>query len=412
MRVVNTLLMVAACVLISASASAAGFTAEMRARLEQEITQRVTRVAFVPGVDFSQWPTILAKYRAELDQTQNEATFAAVINRALSEFKQSHITLITPDQNEARKRGAQAGIGVGLQVVPEGLRVATVLDNSPASRVGLKAGELILLVNGVKPTSVTAVAGPVGTEFVLTVRDDQGKTRQVTVKREIYGGAKPATLTWPVPNRIAVLKIPTFERGYDVTRMARLVQEARGAETLIVDLRGNPGGFVFHMLHAAGLLLPDGRSIGTIVTRYSMDRYVRETGSKPNDLNGFVSWSPDKLKVNSPSKGSTGFGGKFMVLTDGGTGSAAEMLGAALRDVGGAKVVGERSAGMVLAATIMELSGGFAIMVPLQDYVTIGGTRLEGNGIKPDVDTKPESGKDAALLAAVQLASAVPPGLN
>ncbi len=114
------------------------------------------------------------------------------------------------------------------------------------------------------------------------------------------------------------------------------------------------------------------------------------------------------MKVTSPSKGSSGFTGKFVVLTDGGTGSAAEMLGAALKEIGGAKVFGQRSAGMVLAATIVELSSGFALMVPLQDYVTVQGTRLEGTGLVPDIEVKPTDGTDAVLAAALLHASTQP----
>src|SRR5690349_21910252 len=94
------------------------------------------------------------------------------------------------------------------------------------------------------------------------------------------------------------------------------------------------------------------------------------------------------------------FKGDIVVLVDGGSGSASEMMAAALKEQLGAKIVGAKSAGAVLASTMLPLSNGFLLQFPLMDYVTIKGQRLEGTGLVPDVVTPaPKFGEEDKGIA-------------
>lgn len=394
---------------VTVSAAFAGpLKPEVRESLEKLIEQRVTRWAFVPGSDFSNWPQIVAKHRKELDQVGTEEGFAAIINTALAEYKCSHFAVMTPEQNKARAQGSRAGIGIYTEVTQDGIAVKGVVPGSPADKAGIKDGEVIVLVDNVKPSGAEALQGPVGQEFTLRVRGTDGATREVKVIRAIFSTKEPETLKWLNPE-VGVVRIPSFET-YNTKAVNDLMKEAGKAKLLAIDLRGNPGGYVFNMTHFAGLLLPQGSAMGTMVNRFMSDQFAKETGKPATDLVGFAEWTKAKLVPGKPAV--PRFSGQIVVLVDGGTGSAAEMLAAGLRDAGGAKVYGQKSIGMVLAALMQPLDEGFSMMIPVQDYVTIKGQRLEGSGVKPDVEINSgaKRGKedDPAWAAVLQLAATIP----
>lgn len=377
--------------LLAAFASAQELTADQKTEIERVISERVTKVAFVPGADFSTWPKVLEKHRPALNQAKTAGDFANVINNALGEYKCSHFSVITPEQVEAQRSGTKTGIGIYPELKPEGIAINGVLPGSPAEKAGLKGGDLIVLVNGEKPTSLSALGGNLGDEFKLTIQEPSGKRREVKVTRSVFTAIEPQSLRWTSPDTV-VLRIPTFEQHYKSKVAQDHVTQAAKAKNLIIDLRGNPGGYVFNMLNFAGLLLPSDKPMGTMVNRYRAEQFVKETSKRPDDLIGFAAWNPDKMR---PAKSELKpFSGKIAVLIDGGTGSAAEILSAALRDISGAKVFGQRSIGMVLAAVMMELPHNFKIMVPIQDYITVNGTRLEGTGVIPDFLVKGQKAGD------------------
>lgn len=381
------------------SALAGPITAEQRTEIVRIVGERVTRLAFVPGADFSVWPDILTKFQARIDASETEEALTAVLNEALGEFKCSHLVVISPEANRARKTGTRSGIGIYTEITPEGIKVNGTVPNSPAEKVGLKDGDIIILVNGSKPTSTEAFAGEIGTAFKLRVRTPDGKVKEIEVTKAVFSIREPETLKW-INDTTAILRIPSFE-NYNAKTVAQLMLDASKAKYLAVDMRGNPGGYVYNMINFAGYFLPKGAPMGTMLNRYIVNKYVKETGQDPKDVVKIAEWCEDKI---TPGRVPVDpFAGKVAVLVDGGTGSAAEMMSAALQDVVGAKVFGQKSIGMVLAATMNPLPDDFAVMIPVQDYVTIKGNRLEGHGVVPDVPVK-AAGKfggddDAVLLA-------------
>jgi carboxyl-terminal processing protease len=159
------------------------------------------------------------------------------------------------------------------------------------------------------------------------------------------------------------------------------MSEAGKAKQLIVDLRGNGGGVVLNVLHLLGMILPADAEIGTFVNR-RVAREWAEQGGDPKDIKGMAAFAKNKLK---PQAGKLQpFKGKVAVLVNGGSGSGSEIAAAAFREVLGAPVIGEKSAGAVLASMMVPVGSGFSLLYPVFDYVTIKGDRLEGLGVAPD----------------------------
>jgi carboxyl-terminal processing protease len=160
---------------------------------------------------------------------------------------------------------------------------------------------------------------------------------------------------------------------------------------------------VVNLLHLSGYFLGKDEPLGTFVGRALVRRYEEKTGDKSSDVLKVAAWEEaSRLRAASRTER---YEGTVAVLINAGTGSASEMMAAALREYRGAKVVGAKSAGAVLASYMWPIKEGFTLQFPVTDYVTIKGLRIEGTGIVPDVlaETSARYGEeDKALTAALK----------
>lgn len=364
-------------------------TVDNKPEVKQEILDRVTRLltqnAYVPSIDFSQWPAFLESEKPKLAKAANDEEFSRGVNEALDKFGASHIVLITPRATEIRRSGSTVGIGVTSQTTPEGLLIIRAVPGAPAAVAGLGPGDIILEVDGKKVEGIKGIPGPEGMEVHLKVKKVDGKILELGIIREKFSTLRPEELSW-VNRDTARLSVYTFDMSYDADRVETLFKEASKAKNIILDLRDNLGGAVVNMEHLLSFFIPDQKPIGTFVNRKLVDKFVSETGGKPTDLAAIGAWSTTKV-TPSRSYGKV-FTGNLVVLVNGYSGSAAEIAAAALRDTVGAEVIGSKSAGAVLVSIIVPAADGFMLQYPLSDYVTIKGLRLEGNGVKPDIEAK------------------------
>lgn len=355
-------------------------TKEVRDAVLKEVTRIVTNVAFVPGVDFAKFPEFMESQKETLEKATTARELTLAVNNSLRKFGISHIVMATPEMATARRTRSAVGIGVQIQPEPgKGIRVLNVFPESPADVAGIRPGDLIFEANGKKVESPNDMQGEEGSTANLKV-DRDGKTKVFTIVRKKYSNVRPETLTWPTPDT-AVLKIWTFDVGYDQKNVEKLMGQASKARNLIIDLRNNGGGAVVNLLHLMNMLLPERAPMGTFIQRNMVDRYVKETGGSPTDLAAIARF------IDRPIRAGKGaiekYKGNVAVLVNGGSGSASEIAAAALRDNLGAPVIGAKSAGAVLVSIMGPLPHGYMLQYPITDFVTSKGVRLEGNGVEP-----------------------------
>lgn len=372
----------------SAPATAQKVTAEQKTEVLAKVNQIMSETAFVPGIDFKKWPSYLEAQKKDIDSSDTPIEFVTAINKALTNFGASHIVMSTPQMAENRRQ--KRGVGLGVQIQPEagkGIRIVGVFPKSAADEAGLRVGDLVVKANGKKVEGPTDLQGEEGQTVTLAIVRD-GKNETIKVTRRAYSNVRPEELKW-VNNDTAMLKVWTFDQGYNRENVEKLMGEAAKSKNLILDLRSNPGGAVLNLMHLLGLVMADGSNAGAFLARRDVDKYVKDTGGSPTDFEKIAKQSSTILRARKGRGSMEPYAGNVIVLVNGGSGSAAEIAAAALSEVRDAPVIGTQSAGAVLASIIGPLPHGYALQYPIMDYVSPKGLRLEGNGVKPLISASP-----------------------
>ncbi|MBN8889384.1 MAG: peptidase S41 [Rhodospirillales bacterium 70-18] len=263
--------------------------------------------------------------------------------------------------------------GLGIEVTQEGgyIKVISPIDDTPASRAGVKAGDLITQLNGktVQGLSlndaVDRMRGPPNTPISLTLRR-QGvdKPIEVTMKREVIK-IQVVKSHLEAPD-IAYIRITSFSEQTDTGLRAafkKLQEEAHGKlRGLVLDLRNNPGGLLDQAISVSDDLLDRGEIVSTRA-RHPEDG--QRWNAKPGDIT-------DGLPI--------------VVLINGGSASASEIVAGALQDQRRAILMGSRSFGKGSVQTVMPLPGNGAMRLTTARYYTPSGRSIQGLGITPDIE--------------------------
>ena len=266
--------------------------------------------------------------------------------------------------------GRFSGIGLSVVEVKRGLRVASVFPRSPAAKAGIEAGDTVVSVNGESLAGVSSseatskIKGPEGTEVTIGVRDgESGKVRKLRLTRAEVTLPNVSGKVEVVDGRkLGYVRFLSFSEGAHAF-LARAVQKVQkeGAGGIVLDLRHNGGGLLDEAVLSASLFLPEGEVVVSTDSR-SQGETVHET------VEGQISKRP------------------LVVLIDGGTASAAEILAAALADNRGAQVIGTRSFGKGLFQEERPLANGGALKLSVGEFFTPKGVNLaESRGVHPDV---------------------------
>ena len=274
-------------------------------------------------------------------------------------------------------RGAYDGVGVELQRLPDGtLQVIAPIDDTPAARAGLRAGDRIVAIDGEplqadESDSSAPLRGPAGSQVALTIeREGREAPLEVTITRETI--------------RITSVRSRMLEPGYGYMRVAAfqadtaadfatqvdaLKAQAGGTlRGLVIDVRSNPGGLLTSAVQIADELLEEGEIVAT------RGRLAISDAS-------FSATAGDRLD-----------GAPVVVLVDAGSASAAEVLAGALRDNDRARVVGSRTFGKGSVQTVLPLDNGDSVKLTTARYYTPSGRSIQAQGIVPDVVLKAENG--------------------
>jgi carboxyl-terminal processing protease len=289
------------------------------------------------------------------------------------------------DEFEAATSGKFSGVGLTVNGVDRGLRIATVLPDTPAERVGLAEGDVIVAVDGEsiagEPVEVarSRILGPPGSEVELRVDPVRGAPHDIDVERaEVRVPAVNARPEEAEGTSVAYVHLHTFSSGaHGELRDAIERLYRRGAEGLVLDLRGNGGGLLNEAVLTSSVFVED----GTVVSTES-----RAQGERDYEATG---------EALDPRP--------TVVLTDRNTASAAEILASALSDYELATLVGTRTFGKGTFQEVIHLPAGGALDLTVGEYLTADGASLANKGIRPDVraaddvDTPPDEALQKAL---------------
>jgi carboxyl-terminal processing protease len=321
------------------------------------------------------------------------SSIRGMVNQLRQRYDDRFSHYFDPEQLEdlnAATSGEFSGVGLTVSEVKRGLRVASVLEDTPAEAAGIEEGDLIVAVDGKSiagtPADVAAarIKGPPGTEVELrVVPADGGEPREEVVERApvrvpAVDGELLRIATPKGERKVAYVRYATFSEGAHGELRAEIERLYReGAEALLLDLRGNGGGLLNEAVLSAGTFVEDGVVVSTSA-RASGDRDFQAEGEA-------LEPRPTVVLINRD------------------TASAAEILAAALQDYGLATLVGTRTYGKNTVQEILPLEAGGALDLTIGEYVTSEGESLAGSGVQPDVEaeddpkTKPDEGRRAGL---------------
>ena len=371
---------------------------------------------------FSQvWEIIKENFVDQKKVDPDKAAFEA-IRGLVKSLNDPYSDLYTPRQSKIMEEdlsGKFCGVGMEIGIRNNILTVISPLEDTPAFKKGIKAGDLILKINKELTNNmsleeaVSKIRGKCGEKVVLTLYREGWEEEKdfEIIREEIKIPMVKYSFIAPNIGHIKILNfgnntVPEFLKAYNSLK-------AQGADRFIIDLRNNPGGYLQVAERLSELFLPPGKIIlKEIWGKEQREKVIRSQG--PGNLSNL----------------------KMVILTNRGSASASEIFAGALRDNLGVKIIGEKTFGKGSVQQIFELgSSMFSVNIPItnltsttstknieniQDilqipnyslkltvayWLTPKGVKLEGNGLEPDIkiiDKNPDDKKDEVLDAAIK----------
>jgi len=288
-----------------------------------------------------------------------------------------HTSYLSPEffkEMQVETTGRFGGLGIEITVRDDVLTVVTPIEDTPAFRAGVKAGDQIIQVEGEGTRdmnlqdAVRRLRGEPGTQVRITVRrKGVEKPLEFTITREII--RIKSVRSRMLPEQIAYIRVRSFQ-GTTANEIrealsALMAQKARG---LVLDLRNNPGGLLSQAIAVSDIFLQPGKLI--VYTKGRMENQQQRFTSSERGMGSEVS---------------------MIVLVNAGSASASEIVAGALQDLGRAPVLGEKTFGKGSVQTIVPLSDGSGLRLTTALYYTPKGRLIQGEGIEPDIKVASEA---------------------
>ena len=282
-------------------------------------------------------------------------------------------------QFDSRLKGTFSGIGVSLEEQGDEVRISRIMDKSPARAAGLHVNDEILRIDGKRcrtiHETISRLQGKPGSTVKLVIRRGKAEQNCSGVRGEV---TRDAVTSAVLRHNIGYIWISAFQKNTASDFQTELsAMEDRGVRGLVIDLRGNGGGYTEQGIKTADQLLP-------ACTITSMQK---SSGNKK-----YYNSDEDCTKL------------RYAVLVNGQTASTAEIVAAAIQDNHGGKVIGPRTYGKGIVQNEYHLKDGSAFRLTVMQYFTPDGKSINGKGITPDITVRQNSGgTDAQLAKAVEI---------
>jgi carboxyl-terminal processing protease len=294
------------------------------------------------------------------------------------------------DQRELREELGAAFEGVGMELGrrDEVLTVIAPLRGSPAEAAGVKTGDRVYKIDGEESLdmdvdeAVSRIRGKAGTAVTLTLLRE-GVDDPIEVKVTRARITVPSIETEARKDGVFVVRLSSFsEKSGREFRAALKELAAAKSRALVIDLRGNTGGYLTQAVEIASWFLPAGEVV--VTERYGKGHEDESLASK-----GYRAW--DEAPATA-------------ILIDGGSASASEILAGALSEKAGVKLYGETTFGKGSVQELVELSNGSAVKITVAEWLTPEGRSISDEGIEPDeeVEDDPDTDVDEVLEAAAR----------
>jgi len=384
----------------------------------ETVWQTVNQAHYDPSFGGVDWKAVHEQYKPQITAAENKKESFLLINQMLFELNLSHLLAVYPDDLKRHMPVlfAKGGIGIDLRLFDREAVITMVRTGTPAEQAGLRPGFIIERIDG-KPVEqiiqegeallippfnprnrlnnlsayiLGHIYGPPKTTVKIHFRDKDGKGKEAVIKRKSRGRGRVATDAMPpyyvefeekrLGRNIGYVWFNHWAEPVDGKFIAALAS-MRDIRGLIIDLRGNPGGFL---------------SVVHTITKHLLAEKTQVASWKFR--NQRVEYSFD------PAGGA--FLGPLVVLIDVRSTSCSEYFAGSLQSINRAVILGERSPGFLLIAKWKKLLNGASFMYAYAQPILPDGKVIEGNGVVPDIVARLNlealiEGKDSQLEAAV-----------
>ena len=313
------------------------------------------------------------EYVEEIDQSE---TMDAAINGVLQSLDpySSYLSPKNLEEMQTDTRGEFGGLGIEVGMEAGVVKVISPLDNSPAEREGVKAGDYIVKINDTQVQgktlneAVELMRGPVGSSIEITVRRiGLRKSLIFNITRQIIQVASVKSEV--LDKKIGYIRLTSFNENSDdqIKKKIKEFKKNKKIEGYILDLRNNPGGLLGQAIKISDFFLDDGEIVST-------------KGRKKNENQKWFAREGDIIN-----------GKALIVLINKGSASASEIVAGALKDHKRAVLVGEKSYGKGSVQSIIPLKNRGAIRLTISKYYLPSGKSISEVGVTPDITVEEES---------------------